>query len=129
MDVNFKKYLTFGLFVFLISSILFASNAFADADASGASTTGGAVFSNLTETGWTIFSGMREVIFAAAGFGILAVAIGGLFGAFNWRWLGAIIIGVVVISLTVGLIQYLASGSGTDFTKPGEVSDTLITGS
>lgn len=117
MDINFKKYITFSLTAFVVSSILFASNARADE-----------VFANLTTTGWALFGGMRQIIFAAAAFGIIAIAIGGLFGAFNWKWLSAIIIGVVVIALTVGLVQYLTAGTGADVTVTA-ISDSLISGS
>lgn len=117
MDVNFKKYITFCLTVFVVSSILFASDAYAD----------GEVFSDLTTTGWTIFGGMRQIIFAASAFGIIAIAIGGLFGAFNWKWLSAIIIGVIVIALTASLVQYLTAGTGADVSVSG-ISDTLIVG-
>ena len=112
MYINFKKYMTAGVLVYLFSSILFASDSYA-------------LFDELLETGWTIFGGMRRIIWAAAGFGILAIAIGGLFGALNWKWLSAIIIGVVAISLTVGLVQYLTAGTGASVTV-GSISDTLI---
>ena len=62
---------------------------------------------------------MREIIFAVSGFGIIAIAVGGFFGNFNWKWLGAIIIGLMVIALTSGIIQYMV---GADVLN---VTDTL----
>ena len=67
LSVNLKKYVTAGVAVFLLSSILCAADAYA-------------VFENLTSTGWEIFGGMRKIIFGASAFGIIAVAIGGFFG-------------------------------------------------
>lgn len=116
MDINFKKYLSMAVLVFAFSSILFASNAFAEDQM---------VFSSLTNTGWTIFKGMRRIIWGAAAFGVIAVAIGGLFGSLNWKWLSAIIIGLVVIGLTVGLVQYLTAGTGADVSVSG-INDTLM---
>lgn len=115
LNMNFKKYLTAGILAFAFSSILFATDSYA-------------VFENLTSTGWEIFGGMRKIIFGAAGFGIIAIAIGSLFGALNWKWLSAIIIGLIVIALTVGLVQYLVAGTGADISVQG-ISDTLINAS
>lgn len=112
MSVNFKKYMMAGLFAFLLSSILCVSDSYA-------------IFENLTSTGGEIFTGMKKIIFGAAGFGIIAVAIGGIFGSLNWKWLTAIIIGVVVISLTAGIINYLVAGTGADVSVKG-ISDSLI---
>ena len=112
LSVNFKKYLFAGLVVFFISSILYAADAHA-------------VLENLTNTGWTVFKGMRKVIFGAAAFGIIAVAIGGFFGVLNWKWLSAIIIGLIVIALTVAAVKYMVAGTGAEISV-GDVTDTLI---
>ncbi|MBQ8870120.1 MAG: hypothetical protein IJ019_01940 [Alphaproteobacteria bacterium] len=112
LSVNFKKYIFIGVLVFFVSSILCATNAYA-------------VFENLTNTGWEVFGGMRKIIFGAAGFGIIAVAIGGFFGVLNWKWLSAIIIGLVVIGLTVSIVKYMVAGTGANVTVNG-ISDTLI---
>ena len=113
-NINFKKikkYTFAGLMAFAVSSILCAADSYA-------------VFENLTSTGAEISSGMKTVIFASAGFGIIAVAITGLFGALNWKWLAAIIIGVVVIAATAGILKYMTAGTGADVTVKG-ISDTL----
>jgi type IV secretory pathway VirB2 component (pilin) len=114
MFINFKKYLIAGLMLFAVSSILWASDSFAEE-----------VFENLTTTGWNIFAGMRRIIWGAAGFGIIAVCIGGLFGALNWKWLTAIIVGLVVIGLTAGIVSYLTQGTGADVSVTA-ISDTLM---
>lgn len=66
-----------------------------------------ALFSQLTESGSTIFEGMKMIIYAVAGFGIVGVAIGGFFGNLNWKWLSAIIIGLLVIAMTAGILMYM----------------------
>ncbi|MBR2299128.1 MAG: hypothetical protein IJ870_00960 [Alphaproteobacteria bacterium] len=115
LDINFKKmrkYLLAGLLAFAFSSILCATDSYA-------------AFETLTETGSEIFEGMKKVIFAAAGFGIIAVALGGIFGVLNWKWLAAIIIGVVVIAATGGLLNYMTAGTGADTSVKG-ITDTLV---
>lgn len=113
MRINFKKYLIAGLWAFALSSILCAADSYA-------------VFENLTATGAEIFNGMRKIIWGAAGFGIIAIAIGAIFGGLNWKWLAAIIIGLVVIALTGGILAYLTAGTGAD-TSVGGIQNTLVT--
>lgn len=108
--IKLKKIILLALVAFIVSSILFATNSFA---------AGSGLFADLTNKGREIFEGMREIIFAVSGFGIIAIAVGGFFGNFNWKWLGAIIIGLMVIALTSGIIQYMV---GEDVLQ---VADTL----
>jgi len=109
---RWKKYMIAGLLVFAISCFLCVGDSYA-------------VFENLTATGGKLFEGMKKIIFAAAGFGIIAVALGGIFGVLNWKWLAAIIIGVVVIALTAGILTYMTEGTGADTSVSG-ITDTLV---
>ena len=88
---------------------------------STSSSSSGALFSDLTNKGVEIFGGMREIIYAVAGFGIMAVAIGGFFGVINWRWLASIIIGLMVIASASSLINYMVASE--------VISDSMITDS
>ena len=107
-----RRYVVAGLLVFAISCVLCVGDSYA-------------VFEGLTETGSKIFEGMKKIIFAAAGFGIVAVALGGIFGVLNWKWLAAIIIGIVVIAATAGLLSYMTAGTGADTSVSG-ITDTLV---
>lgn len=107
--IKLRKIILLALVAFTVSSILFATNSFADSG----------LFTDLTAKGREIFQGMREIIFAVSGFGIIAIAVGGFFGNFNWKWLGAIIIGLMVIGLTSGIIQYMVGEDALN------VTDTL----
>ena len=97
--VKLKKFLVFSVMVFAVSSILFATNSFAEDKA---------LFSD---------------IYAVSGFGIVAIAIGGFFGTLNWKWLVAIIIGLVVIALTAGIINYMVD---SDVITDEMITDSLI---
>lgn len=113
--IKLKKITLFALVAFIASSILFATNSFA----------AGTLFSDLTSKGAEIFTGMKEIIYAVAGFGIVAIAIGGFFGNFNWKWLGAIIIGLMVIASTAGIINYMVEKT---VITSDMITDTLISG-
>lgn len=67
------------------------------------------IFKELVQTGQMIFNRLRDLIYVVAGFGIIAVAVGGFFGNLNWKWLGAIIISLVVIA-TAGELIVLMTG-------------------
>lgn len=63
-----------------------------------------AAFEALTGAGKTIFTGLRRIIYPASAIGIICVCIGGFFGNINWKWLTAIVIGLIVISACVGFV-------------------------
>ena len=77
------------------------------------------LFSELTEKGGEIFMGMRDIVYVVAGFGIIGVAVGGFFGSINWKWLSAIIIGLVIIAATAAFVQYVTGE------KVANITDTL----
>lgn len=64
-----------------------------------------AAFKSLTDAGRDIFEGLREIIYPASAVGIIAVCIGGFFGNINWKWLTAIVVGLVVISCCVMFVS------------------------
>lgn len=80
------------------------------------------LFGGLIETGRKIFSGLRDLIYVVAGFGIIGVAVGGFFGNLNWKWLGAIIIALVVIATTGEIINMI---TGCDQFTQKMITDTL----
>lgn len=104
LGINFKKLTVYTAMVFAISSILFATSSYA-------------IFEALIDKGSEIFVGMREIIFAVSGFGIIAVAIGGFFGNLNWKWLSAIGIGLFILSTTSAVITYMVGE------RPGNFAD------
>lgn len=110
--VKLKKLLVISFLTFAVSSILFATNSYA-------------LFEDLTEHGASIFTGMREIIYAVAGFGVVAIAIGGFFGTINWKWLTAIIIGLIVIATTASIINYMVD---SNVITSDMITDTLIDG-
>ncbi len=116
--VKLKNFLMMAVVMFVVSSVLFATDSYADSGDNG-------LFSDLIAKGGSIFSGMREIIYAVAGFGISAVAIGGFFGNLNWKWLVAIALGLFVIATTGVIINYMV---GEQTITDSMITDTLISG-
>jgi hypothetical protein len=80
------------------------------------------IFSELVQTGQLIFNRLRDLIYVVAGFGIIAVAVGGFFGNLNWKWLGAIVISLVVIATAGELVVAL---TGCEAFSSSLVTNTL----
>lgn len=96
--IKVGRAMAFGALFFGVSSVLYAHNSFA-------------LFEELTGKGTEIFLGMRDIVYVVAGFGIIGVAVGGFFGTLNWKWLGAIIIGLVIIAMTAAFINYIVGAN------------------
>ena len=109
---KFTKLMLVAALLFVCSSLFCATESYA-------------LFEDLATHGGKIFSGMREIIYAVSGFGIIAIVIGSIFGNINWKWLSAIIIGLFVISATAALINYMV---GSEVVTAGYITDSLITG-
>jgi type IV secretory pathway VirB2 component (pilin) len=63
-----------------------------------------AAFETLTKSGKKIFEGLRKIIYPASAVGIITVCMGGFFGTVNWKWLTAIVIGLIVISACAAFV-------------------------
>ena len=70
-------------------------------------------FSSLRNTGMTIFTGLRSIIYPASAIGIICVCIGGFFGNINWKWFTAVVVGLIVISLCGGFIELFVGKNET----------------
>lgn len=71
-----------------------------------------AAFETLQRAGENIFIGLRKIIYPASAIGIICVCIGGFFGNINWKWLTAVVVGLIVIALCSGFIE-MFTGEGT----------------
>jgi len=108
--IKVKKVMFLSLVLFAASLVLFTSNSYA-------------MFGDLTSSGNEIFKGMRDIIYAVSGFGITAIAVAGFFGNLNWKWLSAIIIGLVVIATTAAILKYMVDQNDISSV---DIQDTLI---
>ena len=58
-----------------------------------------AIFESAEDALKNIFQGIVKIIYPAATIGLACVCIAGMFGNFNWKWLAAIMLGVLIIAL------------------------------
>lgn len=114
--VSVKRYSFIFLMAAVFSSVLFVAVSYAqDAPTASPYSESGNVglFSDLINKGAEIFKGVRDIVYVVSGFGIIGVAVGGFFGNLNWKWLGAIIIGLMVIAMTGGILDFVAGQENT----------------
>lgn len=116
--VSVKNTLRITSFSLIVSLVLFIVSAEAAETATATASAGkgcnvDGLFSDLICKGAMIFNGMRDIIYVVAGFGIIGVSVGGFFGNLNWKWLGAIVIGLMVIGLTGSIISYIGADKNT----------------
>lgn len=71
-----------------------------------------AAFDQLADTGREIFKGLKKIIYPASAIGIICVCIGGIFGNINWKWLTAVMVGLVVIATCGLFIEMFAGNDG-----------------
>lgn len=71
-----------------------------------------AAFDSLKASGQTIFTGLRKVIYPASAIGIICICIGGFFGNINWKWLLAVVVGLIVISGCATLVELFVGEDG-----------------
>lgn len=82
-------------FLFIMILSLFLSDmAYADS----------AVFSKLKTTAGEIGSGLKQVGYAAAGLGLIALTFGAIFGKVNWKTLGYIMLSCFILTMMTAVI-------------------------
>lgn len=69
------------------------------------------LFEHLITSASEIFRGLKLIIYAVTGLSIVAIAIGAFFGNLNWKWLGSVIICLLLISAAQGVLNYLTENN------------------
>jgi hypothetical protein len=98
------------LFLVIVVSLIFAGDVLA------AGTTG-AVFDNVISKMKDLFNKIRNVVYVAAAFSLVAAAIGGLLGQIKWQTVAQMAAGLWILAIAGELVNYVtkvpgASGGG-----------------
>ena len=99
---NLKKLLTLCSFAFLFT-LLFADASYAQ------------VMNTATAKAVTIFNHVKIIIFVVGGFGLVGVAWGAIWGKINWKWFGALAVGLAVLSAAAAIVQYATGDTAPGF--------------
>ena len=93
------KYLAFAL---VVGVLLYGFDAAAAEDA----------FSRAIGTLGKVFKNVRVIVYVLGAFGLIAIAIGGIVGKINFKWLGYLAAGLAIVAGADAIVSY-AQKSGT----------------
>ena len=57
-----------------------------------------------------VFQSVKAIIFIVGGFGLVGVAWGAIWGKINWKWFGALAVGLAILAAAGSIVEY-ATGS------------------
>ena len=94
-----------------VASVI-ASDAFA---ASGALDT-------IAKKAASVFKDVKKIVFVVGGFGLIGLAMAAIFGKIQWKWFGALAVGLIILAAAGGIINYVTDDSST---AAGTLGDTI----
>ena len=100
----------------LCVTALFCMFGFASEAAAGSS-----IMTNATDKASAVFNSVKTIIFVIGGFGLVGVAWGAIWGKINWKWFGALAVGLAIVAAAASIINYATGDSMTG------VKDTFST--
>ena len=65
------------------------------------------------------FVNVRKIVYIIGAFGLIGVAIGGIVGKINFKWLGYLAAGLAIVAVADLFIQYVAGVGGKTGTDAG----------
>ena len=85
---------------------------FGMASEAAAASGGGSIMGAATDKARTVFASVKTIIFVVGGFGLVGVAWGAIWGKINWKWFGALAVGLAIVAAAASIIEY-ATGDAT----------------
>ena len=96
------------LYLALAMLLATSTNSFADGDA----------FDTVKSKGLEIFQNVKAVVFILGGFGLVGLAVGAIFGAVKWKWFASLAIGLMILAIAGGIINYFTEDEVGDTGDP-----------
>ena len=56
------------------------------------------------------FKNVRVIVYVIGAFGLIGIAIGGIMGKINWKWLGYLAIGLAIVAMADMVITFATKG-------------------
>ncbi len=55
----------------------------------------------------SVFAGVRKIVFVLGGFGLIGLAMAAIFGKIQWKWFGALAVGLSILALASTVVKYI----------------------
>ena len=69
-------------------------------------TGGSSIMGTATDKARNVFASVKTIIFVVGGFGLVGVAWGAIWGKINWKWFGALAVGLAIVAAAASIIEY-----------------------
>ena len=100
--------------------------AFYGFDALAGSGTGGAdnkIWTNAFNTMVRVFKNVRVIVYVIGAFGLIGIAIGGIMGKINFKWLGYLAAGLAIVAVADWVINFATSaGRNTSASTDADIT-------
>ena len=61
-----------------------------------------------------VFTSVKTIIFIVGGFGLVGVAWAAIWGKINWKWFGALAVGLAILAAAGSIVDYATNSGSTD---------------
>ena len=59
-----------------------------------------------TDKAKSVFNSVKTILFVVGGFGLVGVAWAAIWGKINWKWFGALAVGLAIVAAAASIIEY-----------------------
>ena len=81
------------------------------------------VFVNVAKVLAKTFKNVRVIVYIIGAFGLIGIAIGGIVGKINFKWLGYLAAGLAIVAVADWVITYATGARNSDSMQSVEWSD------
>ena len=89
----------------------------------GDAAAGSSIMGTATTKAKNVFKSVKTIIFVVGGFGLVGIAWMAIWGKINWKWFGALAVGLAIVAAAGSIIDYatgdtaVGSSLGDSFTQ------------
>ena len=78
----------------------------------GDAAAGSTIVGHATDKAKAVFASVKTIIFIVGGFGLVGVAWAAIWGKLQWKWFGALAVGLAILAAAGSIVEY-ATGAST----------------
>ena len=85
----------------------------------GDASAGSTIMNTAATKAQNVFKSAKTILFIVGGFGLIGIAWAAIFGKIQWKWFGALAVGLAIVAAAGSIVDYATgagdSGLGTTF--------------